>query len=247
MLKPYSASYECARRLIAAGCPIDYLNELPRDSGSWRRALYIEQIIGYGESRVIDLDNGHIGYTTVIRIRTDLPRGIVISDWSFRPPWNHDLSWDCEPHQVIPASECPSYAEYFDSRLLGVLNERRLLRRGYPVEGVLTAIAYFQSLPELVKNGARVAATLSLTADTEMTFNKTIYLSVDRSYARKIVEPRMRRPNFQSARRDPETCERFAEVEQHRGSQSCGGKRFLSTDANCSARRPVLATDSSRL
>jgi hypothetical protein len=89
MIRPYAASYECGRRLVAAGCPLDYLELLPGKSDPHRKRLYIRELGGYVENRVIDFGAGSFGYVIAVAVGTDLSGGIVISDWSFVAPWDH--------------------------------------------------------------------------------------------------------------------------------------------------------------
>lgn len=185
MFRPHSASYECARRLIAVGCPLDYVNDLPRDISSFRKALHITQLEGYGDSCVFHLGNEHLGYVIPLRVGSDVPNGVIISDWSFSPPWDHHIDWDYDPRDVIPVSAHPAYVDLFDSRLLGVLNERRLLTRGHPVEGVLCGMAHFQSTLEPFETGALATAKISLTDDRGMTVQKNLRLRIDRSFAKE--------------------------------------------------------------
>jgi hypothetical protein len=61
--RPYAASLDCGRRLMAAGCPIDHLNHLPRDINSVRKTLYLAQLDEPSDSRVFDLGHGRLkGY-----------------------------------------------------------------------------------------------------------------------------------------------------------------------------------------
>jgi hypothetical protein len=180
----YSPSYQRGRRLVAAGCPLDYLDDLPLNPAASRKSLYIRQLSGYIESRIFDFDEaGVTGYVVGLCVGTDLPRGIVISDWSFVAPWEHYVSWDYDAREIIPAPEYGRYASIFNSRLSAVLNDRRLLTRGCPVEGILCGFA-FQSIPQSFANGETVRAMLSLSADTGHTAALRIALTVDRTFAR---------------------------------------------------------------
>lgn len=185
MINPlYAASYECGRRLVAVGCPLDYLESLPRNLAAFRKALQIRQLGGYVESRVFALGPIRTGYLIGVRLHTDLPRGIIVSDWGFHPPWeNHVVSWDYDPREIVPAGEHARYETIFDSRLSAVMNERRLLTRGHPVEGLLCGCAS-QSIPESLPIAATVSGKLTVTDDTGDTFALRITLAVDRSAAR---------------------------------------------------------------
>src|SRR5713101_8136688 len=144
----YAPSYECGRRLVAAGCPLDYLEILPRHLAAFRKRLEIRQLGGYVESRVFALGPINTGYLIGLHLHTDLPRGVIISDWRFNPPWeNHLISWDYDPRDIVPALGRGRYERVVHSRLSAVLNERRLLTRGHPVEGLLCGCA-FQPMPE---------------------------------------------------------------------------------------------------
>ncbi|MFY9528808.1 MAG: hypothetical protein WBC04_03025 [Candidatus Acidiferrales bacterium] len=179
----HAASYERGRRLVAAGCPLDYMENLPRNLAAFRKPLYICQLGGYMESRILDFGGaGATVYLIGLGVGTDLPRGILISEWTFVAPWGHHISWDYDPREIVPASKHDLYASVFDSRLSAVLNDRRLLARGRPVEGLLCGWA-FQSIPASFASGETVGAQFSLTADTGYTVALRIELAIDRSVA----------------------------------------------------------------
>jgi hypothetical protein len=134
----FAASYERGIELIAAGCPLDFPSALARRSAAQRKTFRAQQLGGYAESRVYALGELQTGYLIALRLQTDRPGGTVISEWSFVPPWeNHIVIWEYEPLDIIPDSHLEDYRSLLDSRLTGVLNERRLVRRGYPVEGLV--------------------------------------------------------------------------------------------------------------
>lgn len=183
MSKPYAASYECGRQLIASGCPLDFLNCLPRRSSQQRKHLYLRELGGNFESRVLDLGL-QTGYIVPLIVGTDLPAGIIISDWSFVAAWGHHISWDYDGFDMVPPNRENSYARLLESRLPAVLNERRLIARGRPVEGLLCGKA-FQPIPEGIDVCKPVEATLTLTDDTGRTTSLRFRLCVDRSMAPK--------------------------------------------------------------
>jgi len=135
----FAASYKRGIELIAAGCPLDYPGALARHSAAQRKTFRAQQLGGYAESRIYALGELQTGYLIGLRLQTDRPGGTVISDWSFVPPWeDHIVIWEYEPRDIIPDGQREAYRSLLDdSRLIGVLNERRLLRRGYPVEGLV--------------------------------------------------------------------------------------------------------------
>src|SRR5215472_18869536 len=134
----FAASYERGMDLIAAGCPLDYPNSLALHSAAQRKTLRAEQVAGYAESRIYELGAMQTGYVICLRLETDCPGGTIISDWGVVPPSeNHIVIWEYEPLDIIPNGQREAYRNLLDSRLMGVLNERCLLRRGSPVEGLL--------------------------------------------------------------------------------------------------------------
>jgi hypothetical protein len=134
----FAASYERGSELIAAGCPLDYPGALARHSAAQRKTFRAQQLGGYAESRIYAISELQTGYLIGLRLETERPSGTIISAWSFEPPWqDHMVTWDYEPLDIIPDGQLGAYRDLLDSRLTGVLNERRLFRRGHPVEGLL--------------------------------------------------------------------------------------------------------------
>lgn len=117
----FSASFECAHRLIELGCPLDYVEDLPRMS---RRRLYIKPLDGYATSRLLDLGEGSIRYIIACRLSTDLVGGAAVSKWDVTAPWAQHVTWDFEPRDILPKEDWPSYHDLLDSRLLAVLSGR---------------------------------------------------------------------------------------------------------------------------
>jgi hypothetical protein len=187
MIRPFSASYECGRRLVAVGIPLDYLEILPRKVDALRSHLYIGQLGGDCRSRVLDLKEGEIRYLLALRLSTNLSRGIVISNWSITTPWDHYINWDYDPADIVPASDHPTYGRLLSSPLSDVLDNKRHLSRGRPVDGLLSGCAFFQSIPRSIRNGATVHASLSLTDDTGRTVTQDIEMIVDRRAAGRFA------------------------------------------------------------
>jgi len=174
----FAASYERGVQLIAAGCPLDYPEALAGQRAVRQKPFRAEQLAGYAESRVILFGPQHAGYLICLRLGTDHPTGTIITEWSFLPPWPDQLiSWDYEATDIIPKGQREAYLGLLKSRLMGVLNERRLLRRGYPVEGLLCGYSH-QPIPE---SGDRsVSAKLTLVDDIGNTVALRIALAVVR-------------------------------------------------------------------
>jgi hypothetical protein len=164
------ASHERLVELMAAGCPIDYPHALPRNS------FRVEPLAGYIPSCVYALGPMDTGWVIPVRLATDRPSGTVITGWDLELPWqNHAIDWDCEPEDVIPNRDLDVYKHLFKSRLRGVLLERRLIRRGYPVERVLCGRSL---LPMGKSSHGSISANLSFTDDRGNTVPLCIDLNV---------------------------------------------------------------------
>jgi hypothetical protein len=192
----HAASYERGLRLIAAGCPLDYPDALPGHSAARRKPFRAEQLAGYAESRVYLLGPMQTGYLIALRLGSDRPSGTVITEWRFEPPWeNHPISWEYEAADLIPEEHREAYAHLLDSRLMGVLNDGCLLRRGHPVEGLLCGCSY-QPIPEC--GDRSVFAKLTLVDDAGNTAALRIALAVVRRAAiRSDTYPTRAGPRFQ--------------------------------------------------
>jgi hypothetical protein len=117
------------------------------------------------------------GWVIPLRLSTDGSSGTVITGLDLELPWqNHDIDWGCEPEDVIPERDRDVYKHLFKSRLRGVLLERRLIRRGYPVEGVLCGRS---SQPIGKSSHGAIRAELRLTDDRGNTVPLRIELNVD--------------------------------------------------------------------
>ncbi len=159
----FAASHQRGVELAAAGCPLDSLDALADRSAPERKLFRAEQLAGYAETRVYLFGPLHTGFLIGLRLGTDRPSGTVITEWSVKPPWpGHAICWDYEARDFIPKRDLKDYTELLDSRLMGVLNERRKLRRGYPVDGLLCGYSY-QPVPESAD--PKVSAKLTLVDD----------------------------------------------------------------------------------
>ncbi len=144
----FAASHERGMELTAAGCPLDYPEALPGHSAARHKPFHAEQLAGYAESRVYAISPLQTGYVIGLRLGTDRPSGTIIAEWSFVPPWpDQPICWDYEAWDIIPEGHRGAYRGLLESHLIGVLNDRCLLRRGYPVEGLLCGCSS-QPIPE---------------------------------------------------------------------------------------------------
>jgi hypothetical protein len=168
----FTASRERGMRLMTAGCPLDFPEALR--SSSFRA----EQIAGYAESWVFALGPLQTAYLIGLRLGTDSPSGTVISEWNFAPPWpDHRVDWNHEPVDIVPKGLQEAYNSLAGPALRRVLEERRLLRRGFPVEGLLCGRSC-QTIPE--SGGNNVSAQLTFVDDRGHTVALRIALQVIR-------------------------------------------------------------------
>jgi hypothetical protein len=143
----WAASYERGVELAAAGCPLD-LDALKNDWAAAGKSLWAKQMIGYAESCVYVLGASLTGFVIGLRLGINRGVGTAIAEWSFVPPWpDHLICWDYEASDVIPELHLGSYRDVLESRLLQILDNRCLLRPGYPVEGLLYGLSN-QQIPE---------------------------------------------------------------------------------------------------
>jgi hypothetical protein len=177
----FAPSYEWGLELIASCCPIDYPDALARYSAARRTTFRVEQLARYVESRIYALNPMQTNYLIGLRLGTDRPRGTVITDWSFMPPWqDHWVSWDYDPEDFIPKEDRGTYRSLLDSRLMRVLNDHVLLRRGYPVEGLLCGCSY-QPVPESCNRS--IPAKLTLVDDAGNSVDVRLIFAIVRSGA----------------------------------------------------------------
>jgi hypothetical protein len=200
MKGPYEPSHERALRLLAAGCPLDYVNDLSNASSAFEPRVQVAQLQGDSVSCILDLGNASISYILALQLSTAAMRGVVISRWTFGVPWEQEVDWDLDPSDVVPASDQAAYSELFDSGLSRVLSESYLLKRGRPVRGVLcgTACLSRQSAAEFTEAGDMVEARLMLVTDHGIS-ESTIQLLIDRTPALR----RARRRVFPTTPRAP--------------------------------------------
>src|SRR6266851_4262998 len=177
----FAASYERGIQLIAAGRPLDYPEALPSHSAAEHKPFRAEQLAGYAESRVYPFSPLQTRYLIGLRLGTDRPSGTIITEWSFVPRWPDQLiSWDYEARDIIPEGHQEAYAGLLESRLMGVLDAHRLLRRGYPVEGLLCGCS---SRPIPQSGKGFVFAKITLVDDLGNTVALRIALTVVRPAA----------------------------------------------------------------
>jgi hypothetical protein len=173
----WTASYAQGVRLANAGCHLPHLDALPGKERFHQRALYVEQICGYEESFAFDW-GASTGYAIVLRIGTERSRSAMITSFEFVPPWpDHFIDWDFHPDDVIPKILLKRYEKLIGSRLPAILNERRLLNRGVPVEGLLYGKAWAPIPPSPRREGPALAE-INLVDDSGVRVSSLIRLTV---------------------------------------------------------------------
>ncbi len=139
----WAASYEGAVKLMAAGCPIDFPYALPHQSAAMREPFRVEQLPGYGGSRVFVRGRLDPIYVIPVRVGTVRPSGTVITDLSLELPWpDSSIIWDHEPWEIIPPKYHNEYQGLFNSRLPEVQNGELRIECGSPVDGLLCATSF---------------------------------------------------------------------------------------------------------
>lgn len=144
MNQHWGASYARGLRLKKEGFPLPYVDALPGRERFHQRGLYIREVGGYIVSYAID-EGASTVYSIALRVGTDLSRGAIITHYRVIPPWpEHDIDWDWayDPAGVLPDKLREDYGGLVDSRLPNILNERRSLYRGRPVDGLLCGRAW---------------------------------------------------------------------------------------------------------
>jgi hypothetical protein len=180
----WRASYSRGMRLAKAGCALPYLERLPERTHYYQRPLYVEEIGGYAESFAID-EGASTVYGLALRIGTERRDGAIVTDFRFISPWeDHVISWGYDPEDVVPDSRLASYRNLVKSRLSAVLFERKLLRRGRPVEGLLCGRAS-TPIPLSALRERPAMAEIILVGDSCECVRSRIHLQIDRSRAQK--------------------------------------------------------------
>jgi hypothetical protein len=188
MNRPYAGSYECGRRLVAAGCPLDFLNSLPRIPPKPRKTFSVYRLRGYSGSVIYDVGHAQTVFVLALAIRSEVRCGVVIVDWAFDPPWrDYHIDWDYQAGDTVPERDLPVYGKLLCSRLPDVLNDHLLIARGRPVQGLLCGRG-FSAIPDSIAPGEPVRAKLRITDDCGSTETLHLALPIDRSLAPKKQE-----------------------------------------------------------
>ena len=145
---------------MAAGCPLDYPDAIANRSERERKLFSATQLAGHAESRAYIFGPTQVGYVIGLRLATERPSGTVITNWSYDPPWEgHFASLEHDLTTVVPVADRAAYEQASDFRLIGILNERHLLRRGRPAQGFLCGYSN-QPVPDSCDRSVSARLTL---------------------------------------------------------------------------------------
>ena len=145
--KSWLPSLQRALRLADAGCNVPLEAFLPEETT--RRRLYVRPLAEYGLEGLVVEREGGTGYVVPLRVGTDLSSAIVM-DVDFRPPWpDHQFIWDCFLESLLPENLRSPYLPFVRSRLREVLEERRVIYAGRPVDGLM-CFATLAPIPDSV-------------------------------------------------------------------------------------------------
>lgn len=191
MKRIWAASHERGLRLKKAGCEIPYLDELPRKKRF--HGLEVGPIGGYIESLAIE-NGATTHYVIALRLSTDRSTGSTVSTYSFIPPWlDHEIFWEYDAEQLLPASWLKRYESLLNSRLSAVLNQRALLYRGRPLEGLMAGSSW-ASIPPSVPRNRSADARITLVDDSSKHVRSVIPLTIIQSdYYRSQISGRKTR------------------------------------------------------
>lgn len=191
------ASYTRGVRLSKAGCLLPYLDALPGKELFRQRALYVCQLGGYFDSYAIDYGTA-TGYVIALGVGTDLTRGAIVIGHDLRLPWpDHEIEWGYAPRDLLPKERVNDYGKLSESRLPAVLDERRLLARGRPVEGLLCGYAW-APVPATCPRDRPVTAEIILVEDSGALARSLVKLTIYTSVRSTRFEERVhtRKPIF---------------------------------------------------
>jgi hypothetical protein len=203
MNRIWGASYPRGMRLCKAGCSLPYLDALPGKALFRQRALYVNQLNGYFESYVIDFGMD-TAYVIALRIGTDRAGGAIVVSYDLVLPWpDHEIEWGYDPRDLLPKHRVNEYGRLVESRLPAVLDERRLLSRGRPVEGLVCGYAW-TPIPASCLRDRSATAEIVLVDDSDRCARSPVQLTICSLERRTRVKQRVseRQPIFDGESRN---------------------------------------------
>jgi hypothetical protein len=155
------------------------------DAANTRTALpdlYVRQVGGWLENSAFDLDCGGTGFVLSVHVAVDMPV-FGISGWELDLPWeDRQFQWLADPLEHVPSDDkyqipgCVGLRYSRDE----VLNHRRTLKRGHPLDGLLLGFS-FESIPASYRSGATIDASVVLIDEMGRDFSSPVQFWADRS------------------------------------------------------------------
>jgi hypothetical protein len=166
---------DLTRQLVAAGF-------LAEDAHPAPPRVLIAQVGGVLENSAFDADRGYgTGYSLSLHLAVDLP-ALTIWGWKLDLPWEDpQFQWLPEPQgSVFPVNmyQVPG-CEGLKFPRDEVINHRRVLRRGYGLEGLLLGFG-FASIPDSYRHGADIDANLVLIDEMRREFSTPVQFWANR-------------------------------------------------------------------
>ncbi len=166
-------------------------SELPGRESFHQRAIYVHQVRGDFASYAIDFGKA-TGYVIALRVGTDRARGAIVTSYALDPPWpGHEIQWGYHPDDLLSWCFVPDYSKLFESNLPGVLDQRRLLSRGRPVEGLLCGFAW-DPIPAAKLGSGFAMAEIALVEDSGRRARSVVQLKILSSEFNTDVRERIR-------------------------------------------------------
>lgn len=157
------------------------------------RGLLIRQVEGDVVNSAFDLDCGYgTGYILSLHIAVDLPE-FKIWGWKLDLPWEDPrFQWLTDPSEKMSLDNVYKFPDCYRLEFPrdGVINHRRLLRRGHSLDGLLLGWG-FESIPDSYRHGEKIEASLMLIDEMERGFTTPVQLWANRMA--KIDRPRRKK------------------------------------------------------
>jgi len=189
-----TSSLDLARRILAAGIPVD----IPEDAEGASLALQdimIRQTGGLVESNAFDFPGG-IGYMLSLAITVNLP-SFAISAFALEVPWGDDTVRPLEdPLQVDGTSEIYRFwGTNLEFQRNDVLNHhadlRRIVPRGCSLTGLLLATGS-EPIPEKYARGKEIPAFLAVIDQFGRGYREPVFFWPDCSERRIRTAPKLK-------------------------------------------------------
>lgn len=220
--KPWAATYECGQQLVAAGCPLPYLDHLPRSSRKGPR-FSVSEVGGYAQNVLYDFGGNQLIVIALV-VRSERHSGTVIADWTVTFPWKIYVDWAYDPCDAVPKRDLPAYDGLFGSRLRAVLDEKRLISRGHPVKGLICGRAWIEDFPPAEQS---IKVNVTLTDDAGFTKRLRTSVRIDRSLAYRRPPSTVSRRKPLLASPDPPDAGNWRNINYHVNKERSSSEKLL--------------------